>query len=228
MIIVDTGRLCLFLFVAARDGQCRQQVKNRVEDVMLFENLRQIALVFSVAIRCPYQKWYLVLHFRGQFHWHSVHKHIVLAQRLTVVGNEDHRALPVLQRSQGVNHIAQQIVGIENGVVVGVHQLCYVLLSLFYVMCHGLVNLKLFWIFAGVVGAVAGAGVDNYQHLVFLARFYALAQACKQQRVVALVYVRISLAQHYVALEFVDVYWWFAPVYSAPNHVGTCSEGVVR
>ena len=71
-------------FVVGRrlDGQ---QIEHRVEDVMLLEHLGQVSLVVSESVRGPYQERYLVLHLWCQFHRYSVHKHVVLAERLAVV-----------------------------------------------------------------------------------------------------------------------------------------------
>ena len=50
----------------------RQQVEDGMEDVMLFQHRRQIALVRPEPLRRPYQERYLVLLLGGQFHRQAI------------------------------------------------------------------------------------------------------------------------------------------------------------
>ena len=144
-----------------------------------------------------------------------------------MVRDKEHRTLPFLHPLQHVDQAVQQVVGIADGVVVGIHQHPHVLLALLHVSRHGLEHLELLRIFVGILRTVTGARVQHYQHLVLFARGDALPQSLHQNAVVADVLARVLLTHLFVRQVFVDMYRRLSPVRGAPRHVHTRSEGIV-
>ena len=65
-------------------------------------------------------------------HGHTMHVEVVLAQRFPVVGNVEHAAVPVLYLAKHFYNGVYQIIGIDDGVVVGIHQFIAVCLGHFH------------------------------------------------------------------------------------------------
>lgn len=99
----------------------RQELQYAVKHVVL----RHCFDIFdsSCAIRHPYDERDFVLFLRGKIHWDTVHIEVFLPQRFSVVGDKNHCALVLFELFQVFDDSVQYVIGIYNGVVVGIHQL---------------------------------------------------------------------------------------------------------
>lgn len=97
---------------------------------------------------------------RGDKHGNPVHVEISLAEGLPVVGDEDQAAAPG-HIAKDLDYRMYQIVRIDDGVVVGVHQLPGVGFRHLHGGTYGLERLELGRIFLCSRSAVARAGVEH-------------------------------------------------------------------
>ena len=74
-----------------------------MEDVVLLQDCRQVAPIRSEVLRSPHQHRYFILYLWRQLHGQAVHEDFVLAKRLSMVGNKDHGAVPLVHGAQGVD-----------------------------------------------------------------------------------------------------------------------------
>lgn len=91
-----------------------------MEDMVLADLLPGIRL--QLPVRRPYEERYLDLLLRGDEHGNPVHVEVALTEGLPVVGDEDQAAAPG-HIAKDLDYRVDQIVRINDGVVVGVHQL---------------------------------------------------------------------------------------------------------
>ena len=183
---------------------------------MLFEHRWQIAPVGPEILRSPYQERYLVLLLGCQFHRQSVHEHPVLTQRLTVVGDKDHRTAPVVHVTQGVDQAVKQVVGIDDGVVVGIHEHPHMLLTLLHVSRHRFEHLKRLGIFIGILRTVTGTGMQHDQHLMLATCLYPFTKSFQQNSIMAGILTGELFAECIIREILVNMYRRLTPVGGAP------------
>ena len=177
---------------------------------------------------CPHKERNLVLHRRSYLHRHAVHEQVVLAERLAVVGHEQHSAVPALHRAQRVYQSVQEMVNIEDRVVVCVHKLRNRVLGVLHVHAHRLEHLEFLRILGTVAWSVVGGSVQHDEHLVLAAGLDALAQSCEEDFVILSVHARITSHEAVLGQILGDMHWRLAPVGRSPRDIDTGSVEVVR
>ena len=126
-----------------------------------------------------------------------------------------------------MDKIVKQVVGIADGIIVGIDQQINMFLAFLNAISHGLIHFKFLGILVNIAWTVTGAGMQNDEHLVFLTRHDALTESGKEKSVIASVHLRIELGKFLVGQILVDMNGWLAPVVGAPRHVNTHAEGIV-
>ena len=144
-----------------------------------------------------------------------------------MVGNKNHGTFPIVHLTQGANEIVKQIVGIADGIVVGIDQQIDIFLAFLNAISHGLIHFEFLGILVNIAWTVTGAGMQNDEHLVFLTRHDALTKSSKEKSVIASVHLRIELGKFLVGQILVNMNGWLAPVIGAPRHINTHAEGIV-
>ena len=99
---------------------------------------------------------------------HTVHIHITLAKALTVVRDVNHRSITVLNATEYLDDRVQQVVGVEDGVIVGVDKLTPIGLSHLHRSAYWRKVLELLGILLVVCRAVACACMEHHEELIAL------------------------------------------------------------
>jgi len=145
-----------------------------------------------------------------------------------VVGYEDHATAPLGNPAKNFYYGMNEIIRVDDGVVVGIHQLLRIRFGHLHRSAYGTEHLELRRVFLIVRGAVARAGMEYDEHLVLAAGEYLFAEACEQNAVVPVVGFGIPLLELFRLVVFVDVYGRLSPIVAAPYHIHAAAVEIVR
>lgn len=115
------------------------------------------------------------------------------------------------------------MVGIEDGVIIGVDKLRAVSLRHLHLGTYRCKLLELAGVSLVVLGAMTGAGMDNNQGLILIACHNLLGKASNKSSIIGAIYT-IAFTKLLTLINLVDMQWRLTPVTCAPDDIHAVSK----
>ena len=198
-----------------------------MEDIVLLNTFNFFCPCYAVIL--PHNEWYFVL-----LSWSivqrqcSVHKHSVLAQRLSVVRNEYHTAALAFDQSQCLYNRMYKVIGIQDCIVIRIHKPLSIGLGHIYILAYRSEHIELGRVIRIVLGAVACIAMDDNELFILGTTVYLIGKPGKQQAIVATVYPWICFGQSIEINILADTQGRFTPVVCAPHDIHTVAVEIIR